>query len=203
LRDAVGFTLTKQADANSIQVADNIKNTVATLQRSLPKDVKMTVTSDTSVFTRRSIDSVIFDLNLAVLLTGIVLLVFLHAWRNAFIVLLSIPTSLISTFLVMFFMGFSLNIITLLALALTIGILVDDSIVVIENISRHIEKGEEPRAAALIGRSEISPVAISITPGTWTCSCRASFMTGNIDACSKSSAYDRRRDALPRCSLFR
>jgi len=179
-QDAVGFTLTKQADANSIQVADNIKATVATLQRSLPKDVKMTITSDTSIFTRRSIDSVIFDLNLAVLLTGVVLLVFLHAWRNAFIVLLSIPTSLNSTFLVMFFMGFSLNIITLLALALTIGILVDDSIVVIENISRHLENGEEPRQAALRGRSEISLAAISITLVDVIVFLPVSFMTGNI-----------------------
>ena len=105
----------------------------------------MTITSDTSIFTRHSIDSVLFDLNLAVLLTGIVLLLFLHTWRNTFIVLLAIPTSLISTFLVMFFMGFSLNIITLLALALTIGILVDDSIVVIENISRHLEDGRGAR----------------------------------------------------------
>ncbi len=101
----------------------------------------VTVTSDTSIFTRRSLDSVIFDLNLAVLLTGIVLLLFLHTLRNTLIVLLAIPTSLISTFLVMFFMGFSLNIITLLALALTIGILVDDSIVVLENITRHLEMG--------------------------------------------------------------
>src|SRR6266536_3878681 len=138
-KEAVGFILTKQADANSIQAADNIKAAVAALQRTLPADVTMTITSDSSIFTRHSLDSVIFDLQLAVMLTGVVLLLFLHLWRNTFIVLLAIPTSLISTFLVMYFLGFSLNIITLLALALTIGILVDDSIVVIENISRHLE----------------------------------------------------------------
>src|SRR3954452_11679615 len=178
-KDAVGFTLTKQADANSIQVADNIKAAVATLQRSLPKDVKMTITSDTSIFTRHSIDSVLFDLNLAVVLTGVVLLLFLHTWRNTFIVLLAIPTSLISTALVMFFMGFSLNIITLLALALTIGILVDDSIVVIENISRHLEDGEEPRTAALRGRSEIGLAAITITMVDVVVYLPVSFMSGN------------------------
>ncbi|MGE3270172.1 MAG: efflux RND transporter permease subunit [Chloroflexota bacterium] len=178
--DAVGFTIVKQADANSIQVADNVKAAIATVQRALPRDVKMTITSDTSVFTRRSIDAVLFDLNLAVVLTGIVLLLFLHTWRNTFIVLLAIPTSLISTFLVMFFMGFSLNIITLLALALTIGILVDDSIVVIENISRHLEEGEEPRVAALKGRSEIGLAAISITLVDVIVFLPVSFMSGNI-----------------------
>jgi HAE1 family hydrophobic/amphiphilic exporter-1 len=179
-KDAVGFTLTKQADANSIQVADNIKTMVGTLQRSLPKDVKMTITSDTSIFTRHSIDSVLFDLNLAVVLTGIVLLLFLHTWRNTFIVLLAIPTSLISTFLVMFIMGFSLNIITLLALALTIGILVDDSIVVIENISRHLEEGTDSVTAAIRGRSEIGLAAISITLVDVIVFLPVSFMTGNI-----------------------
>ena len=178
--DAVGFSIVKQADANSIQVADNVKAAIANVQRTLPRDVKMTITNDTSVFTRRSIDAVLFDLNLAVLLTGIVLLLFLHTWRNTFIVLLSIPTSLISTFLVMYIMGFSLNIITLLALALTIGILVDDSIVVIENISRHLEEGTEPRAAALIGRSEIGLAAISITLVDVIVFLPVSFMSGNI-----------------------
>ncbi|MCC7368519.1 MAG: efflux RND transporter permease subunit [Chloroflexi bacterium] len=178
--DAVGFSIVKQADANSIQVADNVKNAITTLQRALPRDVRMTITSDTSIFTRRSIDAVIFDLNLAVVLTGIVLLLFLHTWRNTFIVLLAIPTSLISTFLVMFVMGFSLNIITLLALALTIGILVDDSIVVIENISRHLEEGQEPRTAALRGRSEIGLAAISITLVDVIVFLPVSFMTGNI-----------------------
>lgn len=178
--DAVGFSIVKQADANSIQVADNVKAAIANVQRTLPRDLKMTITNDSSVFTRRSIDAVLFDLNLAVLLTGIVLLLFLHTWRNTFIVLLSIPTSLISTFLVMYIMGFSLNIITLLALALTIGILVDDSIVVIENISRHLETGTEPRAAALIGRSEIGLAAISITLVDVIVFLPVSFMTGNI-----------------------
>jgi HAE1 family hydrophobic/amphiphilic exporter-1 len=121
-----------------------------------------------------------FDLGLAVLLTGVVLLLFLHLWRNTFIVLLAIPTSLVSTFLVMFFMGFSLNIITLLALALTIGILVDDSIVVIENISRHLEEGEEPRSAALRGRSEIGLAAMAITMVDVVVYLPVSFMSGNV-----------------------
>ena len=179
-KDAVGFIITKQADANSIQVADSVKAAVEQLRRGLPRGMTMTVTSDTSIFTRRSLDSVIFDLNLAVLLTGVVLLLFLHTLRNTLIVLLAIPTSLVSTFLVMYFMGFSLNIITLLALALTIGILVDDSIVVMENITRHLEMGEEPREAAIQGRSEIGLAAISITLVDVIVFLPVSFMSGNI-----------------------
>jgi hydrophobic/amphiphilic exporter-1 (mainly G- bacteria), HAE1 family len=178
--DAIGFVITKQADANSVRVADNVKAAVAQLQVSIPRDVSMTITNDASRFTRRSLDSVINDLNIGVLLTGIVLLLFLHTWRNTFIVLLAIPTSLISTFLVMYFSGFSLNIISLMALALTIGILVDDSIVVLENITRHLELGEEPRAAALQGRSEIGLAAMAITLVDVIVFLPVSFMTGNI-----------------------
>jgi len=179
-QDAVGFVVTKQADANSVQVADNVKNTLAQIERTLPPDVGMTITSDTSIFTRRSLSAVTNDLGIAVILTGVVLLLFLHTWRNTLIVLLAIPTSLVSTFLVMYFFGFSLNIISLMALALTIGILVDDSIVVLENITRHLELGEVPREAALRGRSEIGLAAMAITLVDVIVFLPVSFMSGNI-----------------------
>jgi HAE1 family hydrophobic/amphiphilic exporter-1 len=178
--DAVGFTITKQTDANGVQVADNLKTALDTIQRTLPADMKLTITTDTSIFTRKSLSAVINDLYIAAALTAIVLLLFLHAWRNTLIVLLAIPTSLISTFLVIYFMGFSLNIISLMALALTIGILVDDSIVVLENISRHLENGEAPREAALRGRSEIGMAAIAITLVDVIVFLPVSFMSGNI-----------------------
>ncbi len=179
--DAVGFTITKQADANSVRTADSVKATLEQLRRTLPPDISLTVTNDSSIFTRRSLDAVLNDLNIAVILTGLVLLVFLHTWRTTMIVLLAIPTSLISTFLVMYFMGFSLNIISLMALALTIGILVDDSIVVLENITRHLEEeGEAPRVAALQGRSEIGLAAIAITLVDVIVFLPVSFMSGNI-----------------------
>ncbi len=179
-QDAVGFSVTKQADANGVAVGEAIKATLAQLQPTLPGDVQMAVTSDASIFTRRSLQAVNNDLFIGIILTGIVLLLFLHAWRNTFIVLLAIPTCLISTFLVIYFAGFSLNIISLMALALTIGILVDDSIVVLENINRHIELGEEPRAAALTGRSEIGLAAIAITLVDVVVFLPVSFMSGNI-----------------------
>ncbi|TLU51679.1 MAG: efflux RND transporter permease subunit, partial [Chlorobium sp.] len=100
---------------------------------------------------------------LAVLLVALVMMLFLHSLRNSLIVLVSIPTSLITTFTGMYLFGFSLNLMTLLSLSLVVGVLVDDSIVVLENIYRHIERGEEPRNAALAGRNEIGFTALSIT----------------------------------------
>ena len=102
------------------------------------------ITNDSSVFTRASLDAIQHDVLLSVLVVAGVLLLFLHAWRHTVIVLLAIPTSLISTFLVMYALGFSLNIMSMMALALMIGILVDDSIVVLENIHRHLQLGESP-----------------------------------------------------------
>lgn len=178
--DAVGFTITKQSDANGVKVSDDIQAALERAKRMMPADVVLEVTSDSARFTRRSLDAVQKDLVLAVILTGLVLLVFLHTWRPTVIVLLSIPTSLISTFLIMYFAGFSLNMFSLMALALSIGILVDDSIVVLENIERHLKLGEPRREAALIGRSEIGLAAIAITMVDVVVYLPVSFMTGNI-----------------------
>jgi HAE1 family hydrophobic/amphiphilic exporter-1 len=179
-KDAIGFSITKQSDANSVQVADNVRAALAQLQPRLAAGSQLSVTNDTSVFTRRSLAGVLDDLQIGVLLTGIVLLLFLHTWRNTLIVLLAIPTSLISTFLVMYFLGFSLDIVSLMALALTIGILVDDSIVVLENITRHLEHGESPRDAAFNGRTEIGMAAMAITLVDVVVYLPVSFMSGNI-----------------------
>jgi HAE1 family hydrophobic/amphiphilic exporter-1 len=121
------------------------------------------VANDTSDFTLSSANAVQRDLLLAVLLVALVMLVFLHSLRNSFIVMIAIPASLISTFVGMSLMNFSLNLISMVAIALVIGILVDDSIVVLENIYRHLEKGKNRRQAALDGRNEISYTALSIT----------------------------------------
>ena len=161
--DSIGLTITKQPDANSIKVADDVKDTLDRVQRSVPQGVTFKIANDTTRYTREALHDVQYDLGLAVLITGTVLLLFLHSWRNTLIVLLAIPTSLISTFLVMYFMGFSLNLMSLMALALLIGILVDDSIVVLENIHRHLQLGETPWTAALKGRNEIGLAAMAIT----------------------------------------
>jgi HAE1 family hydrophobic/amphiphilic exporter-1 len=162
-QDAVGLQIVKQSDANALQVADDVRVGLGKLQALLPNGSQVVVTNDTSVFTRASLDAIQHDLLLSVLLVGGVMLLFLHAWRHTVIVLLAIPTSLISTFLVMYVLGFSLNIMSLMALALMIGILVDDSIVVLENIHRHLQMGENPHQAAITGRGEIGMAAIAIT----------------------------------------
>src|SRR5207247_3203113 len=162
-QEAVGLQIVKQADANGLQVADAVRVALAKLQILLPSGAQVVITNDTSVFTRASLDAIQHDLLLSVLLVGGVMLLFLHAWRHTVIVLLAIPTSLVSTFLVMYILGFSLNIMSLMALALMIGILVDDSIVVLENIHRHLQLGENPIQAALTGRGEIGLAAIAIT----------------------------------------
>jgi HAE1 family hydrophobic/amphiphilic exporter-1 len=161
--EAIGISILKQSDANSLQVAKDLKAQVERLQRLLPPDVRLRITNDSSRFTEASLHAVEFDLGLAVVLCALVLLLFLHSWRNVLIVVLAIPTSLISTFIVMYAMGLSLNTVSLMALALSIGILVDDSIVVIENIHRHLNLGEGPLVAALNGRSEIGLAAMAIT----------------------------------------
>src|SRR5919199_6958087 len=161
--DAVGLSIVKQSDANALQVADDVRKALNKLQPLLPGEAQIVVTNDSSVFTRASLDAIQHDLLLSVLLVGSVMLLFLHAWRHTVVVLLAIPTSLISTFLVMYAFGFSLNIMSLMALALMIGILVDDSIVVLENIHRHLQLGENPFQAALNGRGEIGLAAIAIT----------------------------------------
>ncbi len=178
--EAVGITVTKQPDSNSIKVADGARATIARLQLSAPQGVSFRIANDTTKYTRDALKDVQVDLELAVIITGAVLMVFLHSWRNTIIVLLAIPTSLISTFLVMYFIGFTLNLMSLLALALLIGILVDDSIVVLENIHRRLGLGETPMVAALRGRSEIGLAAIAITLLDVVVFAPIAFVTGNI-----------------------
>ncbi|MDE3076860.1 MAG: efflux RND transporter permease subunit, partial [Chloroflexota bacterium] len=162
-QNAIGFTIQKTSDANSVQTAAGLRDRIAEVQKTLPAGTRLTVSFDSSTFIRDSLNGVQENLLEAILLTGLVLLLFLHTWRSTVIVLLAIPTSLVATYGVMMVAGFSLNLLTLLALALSIGVLVDDSIVVLENIFRHLEKGKPARQAAIDGRSEIGVAALAIT----------------------------------------
>ena len=129
------------------------------------KDIGLSfdVANDTSTFTIEAVEAVNHDLLLAILLVALVCLVFLHSLRNALIVMVAIPTSLVVAFIGMYMFDFTLNLMTLLAMSLVIGILVDDSIVVLENIYRHLEMGKDSRKAAIDGRNEIGFTALSIT----------------------------------------
>jgi hydrophobic/amphiphilic exporter-1 (mainly G- bacteria), HAE1 family len=161
---AVGLTIRKQSDANGVEMSDLVLEKLKVLEETYSKEgVKFQVVANSSNFTRKATDAVIFDLIVAVLLVAAVMLLFLHSLRNALIVLVSIPTSIVSTFVMMKIFGYSLNLMSLLGLSLAIGILVDDAIVVIENIYRHLEMGKDKAQASYDGRNEISFTAISIT----------------------------------------
>jgi HAE1 family hydrophobic/amphiphilic exporter-1 len=162
-RNGVLLKVIKTGDANAIDVADAVRAQVETFRAKLPAGASADIVLDDSKFTRQSVAGVQEDLILAVLITGLIMLLFLHTIRSTLIVLLAIPTSIIATFLVMWGLGFSLNMLTLMALTLVIGILVDDSIVVLENIERHLKMKKTPAQAAIDGRSEVGLAAIAIT----------------------------------------
>lgn len=161
--DAVSISAVKSSDANTVEVVDNINQAIEEINALVPPGAELTIVVDNASFIRESVSAVLEDLFLAIIITGLVILIFLHTIRSTFIVVLAIPTSIITTFLVMWLLGFSLNQLTLLALTLVIGILVDDSIVVIENIERHLDMKKSPMQAAIDGRAEIGLAAITIT----------------------------------------
>ncbi|HEX2922290.1 MAG TPA: efflux RND transporter permease subunit [Bacteroidales bacterium] len=162
--DVISMQLRKQGDANTVEVSELVKRKLVNLEETYNAEgLKFRIASDQSVFTLEAADAVIKDLFVAILLVALVMLVFLHSLRNSFIVIIAIPASIISTFIAMYLLGFSLNMMSLLALSLSVGILVDDSIVVIENIYRHIEKGKDRISASITGRNEIGFTALSIT----------------------------------------
>jgi hydrophobe/amphiphile efflux-1 (HAE1) family protein len=161
---AVGISIRKQGDANAVEMSDLVLEKIKKLEKTYEKEgLKFQVVANSSVFTKMSTDAVIEDLIIAVILVSLVMLLFLHSIRNAMIVLVSIPTSIVSTFIMMKLCGYSLNMLSLLGLSLSIGILVDDAIVVIENIYRHLEMGKDRVQASYDGRTEIGFTAISIT----------------------------------------
>jgi len=161
---SVGILVQKQTDANAVDVSRLVRAELKKIEKDYSAEgVKFNIAQDASQFTIDAANGVKFDLLLAVVLVAIVMLLFLHSIRNSFIVMLAIPASILSTFIVMYLAGFTLNLMTLLGLSLVVGILVDDSIVVIENIYHHLEKGEESKSAAIKGRNEIGFAALSIT----------------------------------------
>ena len=160
---AIGLLVVKASDANVVSTTRRIEKLLAEQRGDLPEGAEVRVASDETTFIDGSLSETMRDLLLGILTTALVLYLFLREWRSSLIVLVAIPTSLVSTFFMMYVMNFTLNIVSTMALALCIGILVDDSIVVLENIHRHLKLGEEPQAAAIDGRREIGLAAIAIT----------------------------------------
>lgn len=162
--NGIGIIIRKQSGSNAVEISKSVHEMIGRLQEKYQDiNLNIAITDDAAIFTMQSVDAVQHDLMIAIFLVAAIMLLFLHSLRDSFIVLLAIPTSLITTFLMMFLLGYSLNLMTLLALSLVIGILVDDSIVVLENIHRHLAMGKPKRTAALDGRTEIGFSAIAIT----------------------------------------
>ena len=163
-QNGIGLFIKKQSDANAVEISRLLQLKLSEIEKANAKDkVHFAIAYDSSIFTLESVEAVTHDLVLAVVLVAAVMLLFLHSFRNAFIVMVSVPASLVSAFLFMYVMGYSLNLMTLLALSLVIGILVDDSIVVLENIQRHLEMGKNRWQATIDGVTEIGFAALAIT----------------------------------------
>jgi len=163
-KNGIGLLLKKQGDANAVNVSKGVRSAFEKIEKqNAQSGVKFVIADDSTDNTIAAVDSVLFDLILAVVLVSLVMLLFLRSFRNAIIVLVAIPTSLITAFAVMWMLHYTLNLMTLLAMSLIIGILVDDAVVVLENIQRHLDMGKEKRKASLDGRMEIGFSALSIT----------------------------------------
>jgi HAE1 family hydrophobic/amphiphilic exporter-1 len=162
-KEAVVITVQKQSGASIVNTAAELRAELIRLEQSLPEDITMAVANDSSTFITNSLDDTKRTLIEGVIMTGLVLWIFLRDWRSLFIVMLAIPTSIIATFMMMYLFGFTFNILSLMGLSLSVGILVDDSIVVLENIHRHLKSGKDSVQAAIDGRGEIGMAAIAIT----------------------------------------
>ena len=177
--EALGLGVVKQSTANTLEVARGVKALLPNLQGSLPPGMKMWMAVDTSLFIEASVKSVYETIFLALGLVVLVIFVFLREWRATIIPAVAIPVSIIGHFTFLKALGFSINTLTLLGVVLSIGLVVDDAIVMLENIHRNIEKGMKPFKAALVGSKEIGFAVIAMTVVVAAVFTPLSFMTGN------------------------
>ena len=179
-RPGIGIGIKKQHGANSVAIADAVKERLTELRKTLPPDIKIDVNFDSSIFIRDAIHETEFTLLLSALITSVVCFLFLGSFSSTVNVLLSIPTSVMGTFMVLYFMGFTLNFFTLLGLSLAIGIIVDDAIMVLENIVRHLQMGKSKVLAARDGAREITFAALAATIAVVAIFLPVAFMSGII-----------------------
>jgi HAE1 family hydrophobic/amphiphilic exporter-1 len=163
-QQAIGLSILKQNDGNAVEISKEVKKVLADFEKQYSaQKLKFTIASDAAEFTQSAIDGVMLDLIFAIVLVSITMLLFLHTFRNLLFIFISIPISIISTFTLFWLFGFSLNLLTLLALSIVVGVIVDDAIVVLENIYRHLEMGKTRLQASLDATKEIGVTVTSIT----------------------------------------
>ena len=160
---SVLVSIQKQSGTNTVNVSERVKKEIERLQQILPADVKVSIVRDSSVYIRDNVDDVNMSLIFGSLLAVLITYLFIRDWRATVIAGISIPTSIIATFFLMKVQGFTLNNMSLLALSLAVGILIDDAIVIVENIVRHIEEGSTPLEAAGNGTNEIALAVFAAT----------------------------------------
>ena len=177
---AVALDILKQSGANTVEVVDTVKAEVVQLQSEMPAGITLELIRDGSIFIRDSVRDVQETMILGGLLTVFIVFLFLNSWRSTVITGLTLPISVVSSFIVMNFMGMTLNMMTLMALSLAIGLLIDDAIVVRENIVRHLERGEDHFTAARNGTSEIGLAVMATTFSIVAVFVPVAFMKGII-----------------------
>jgi len=175
---AVALQIIQSPGANALDVSAAVRETMGRLEKNFPEGLASRIAYDPTVFVKASLESVATTLLEAIILVVIVVVLFLRNWRASLIPLLAVPVSLIGTFAVMHLMGFSLNTLSLFGLVLSIGIVVDDAIVVVENVERHIEDGEEPLEAARRAMREVTGPIIAITSVLAAVFIPTAFLTG-------------------------
>ena len=179
--NAVSLFIQKQSGTNTVKVADGVENLLKSIAKRLPSDLRIEIVNDQSRFVRRSMEEVKFHLLLAGVLVSLTILLFIRDWRTTLIATLAIPTSIVPTFLFMSWMGFTLNNITMLALILAIGIVIDDAVVVHENIFRHMEEGGlDAMAAARKGTKEIALAVLATSLSLVVIFLPVAFMGGLV-----------------------
>ncbi len=177
---AVGLGIRKQRGSNAVAVAHAVKERMAEVSQQLPQGMKLVLNFDTTKFIEDSVGEFKFTLVLSALVTALVCWLFLGSWTATLNIILAIPTSIIGTFIVLYFFGFTLNTFTLLGLSLAIGIVVDDAIMVLENIVRHREMGENRVEAALKGTRQVTFAAMAATLAVVAIFLPVAFMKGVI-----------------------
>lgn len=175
---AIGLVVLKQSGSNTVQVAEAVKQRIGSIEKLLPEGSRLAVVVDGAKFIRSSISAVQEDMILGGILAVIVVLVFLRNFRSTLVAAVALPTAIIGTFAVMNALDFTFNVVTMLALTLSIGLLIDDAIVVIENIVRHVEEGEPPWEAARKGTSEIALAVLAVTLAVVAVFVPVAFMEG-------------------------
>jgi len=174
----IGIGVQKRTDGNTVKVVDGVNEAVAALRAELPGDYRIEQVSENARFVRDSVKDVLSNLGLGILLAGLLLFVFLHDWRQTLIAALAMPISVVASFMLMQASGFTLNVMSLMALGISVGTLVTNSIVVLENISRLVQEGAEPFEAAERGTAEVTIAVLASTLTNVVVFTPVAFMSG-------------------------